>query len=79
MMVWVEGDKLGMLCSAKALNIFKPHLSLGEERRPHTDEKAGPSCRKKTKSNTKQRNAVDSSQGKTCKHATSLHDWHRDN
>lgn len=39
MIVWVEGDEPEMLCSAKALNVFKPHLSLGEERRPHTDER----------------------------------------
>lgn len=54
--MWAEGDQPGLLCSAKALKMFKPYLSLGEERRPRTEEKAGPSHRRNTKSNTKQRN-----------------------
>lgn len=49
MIVWMEGDKPGMLCSAKALRIFKPHLIFGGRRDDHTEEKAGPNHRKRLK------------------------------
>jgi len=39
MIVWVEGDVPGLVWSAKALKMFKPYLSLGEERRPRTEKR----------------------------------------
>lgn len=39
MIVWMEGDKPGMLCSAKSLRMFKPSFEFGGRRDDHVLKK----------------------------------------